>query len=209
MNSRPVFAAALLAVVLLPLSIRAQESRPFQLALVTPAQIFPDETEITGLRLSILYGRNAGMVGADVGLVTHTTGDATAVQWAGVNIVGGDATGWQQSLVNYNKQDFRGLGQAVVNYTAGELTGIHGGVVNYAAGDVSGLHGGVVNVAGGALEGVQWGLYNQSQMTRGFQLGLVNFTRGAGSLLQIGLVNIISGKDRFPVTPIVNWSTGN
>lgn len=209
MKPYTLFVAALFLIGLLPVSLEAQESRPFQLALVTPAQIFPADTEITGLRLSILYGRNAGMVGADVGLVAHTTGDATAVQWAGVNIVGGDATGWQQSLVNYNKQDFRGLGQAVVNYTAGELTGIHGGVVNYAAGDVSGFQGGVVNVAGGALEGAQWGLYNQSQMTRGFQLGLVNFTRGAGSLLQIGLVNIISGKERFPVTPIVNWSTGS
>lgn len=51
------------------------QNKPVQLALVTPIQIFPEDNSITGVRLNLLYGRNASVTGLDLGLVNHTTTD--------------------------------------------------------------------------------------------------------------------------------------
>lgn len=167
------------------------ETRPVQVSLLSPVQIFPPETGITGVRLSLLYGRNAAMTGLDVGLTTHTTGDAAAFQWGAVHVMEGDFTGWQQGLINYDQGAFTGLGE---------------GLVNYAVGEVKGIQFGGVNVAGSAFEGLQAGVYNQAATSRGLQIGIVNYTARAGSVFQLGLVNIISSKERLPVLPVVNWS---
>lgn len=53
--------------------VQAEETRPIQLSLVTPIQIFSEDYGITGVRLNLLYGRNATVTGLDLGLVNHTT----------------------------------------------------------------------------------------------------------------------------------------
>ena len=50
-----------------------QQRRAIQLALWEPVQIFPEEDEIAGIRLNLLYGSIRSMIGVDVGLVNRTT----------------------------------------------------------------------------------------------------------------------------------------
>ncbi|MEE9190239.1 MAG: hypothetical protein V3U16_05670, partial [Candidatus Neomarinimicrobiota bacterium] len=49
------------------------QSKPFQIALVNPAQLHPEEISISGLRWNIIYGKNASVTGIDVGFINHTT----------------------------------------------------------------------------------------------------------------------------------------
>jgi len=189
----PTHATALafapLSALLAAAPTSAQE-RPIQLSLFSPIQAVPEEAGISGARLSILYGRNASMTGVDLGLVTHTTGAVTALQWGAVHLVEEEFTGWQTGFVNVD----------------GSFTGFGQGAVNLSHGEVKGLQFGAANIGQSTLRGAQVGVYNQAATTRGLQLGIVNFTQGTGSVVQVGLVNIIAGKDRFPILPIVNWS---
>ena len=80
-------------VVSAPLTARAQ-SKPIQLSLLTPVQIFPEQTPIAGLRLNVLYGRNVSVQGLDVGLVNHTTtGHFKGVQFGIVGMADSDFDG--------------------------------------------------------------------------------------------------------------------
>ena len=95
---------------------RADE-QPIQLALVTPIQIFPEEDRITGLRLNLLYGRNASVTGVDLGLVNHCTeGVSMGFQHGLVSIVEADFVGWQNSFVNVTRGDFEGFQWGFMNY---------------------------------------------------------------------------------------------
>ena len=74
-----VFALCVFIVTSTPVLAK---NRPIQLALVTPIQIFPESDSITGIRLNLLYGRNASVTGLDVGLVNHTsTGKFKGLQY--------------------------------------------------------------------------------------------------------------------------------
>jgi hypothetical protein len=167
----------LLLLVLTPLALRGQS--PVQLSLFPPLQLVDEAESIAGVRLG-LYGKNAGMEGFDLGVITHTTGDALALQIALVNVVQGDAAGAQVGW---------GLGFAIANVVEGELTGFQAGLYNGAQ-SARTLQLGVIN--------------NVAGRTAGLQLGLVNVTDDMNGF-QVGLVNIIRSKDRFPVLPIVNW----
>ncbi len=121
------------------------ETRPIQLALVTPVQIFPESYSINGLRISLLYGRNANVSGLDIGLVTHTTsGKSMGVNWGGVNLTDANFTGLQVGWVNYCKGDFEGLQYGFFNH-AEYANGLQLGFVNHA-GRLKGLQIGLVNI---------------------------------------------------------------
>ena len=125
--------------------ITAQE-KPVQLALFNPIQIFDENTSITGLRISLLYGKNATVSGLDWGLVNHmTSGVSKGVQFGLVGLVEADYTGWQDNGVNITKGKFEGLQWGIVNY-AGTISGVQIGLVNYAANMTKGLQIGLVNI---------------------------------------------------------------
>ena len=175
MRSR--YLVALLALLAAPAAARAQA--PIQIAFFPPAQLVPEDQAVSGFRLSV-YGRNAAMSGLDLGLVTHTTGNASALQVAVVTVVEGDFLGVQLGW---------GLGGALANITLGHMQGFQLGLYNGA----------------GSAEGMQWGLVNNTEgRMQGFQLSLVNIAEDFYGV-QVGLVNIIRSKDRFPVLPLVNW----
>jgi hypothetical protein len=157
----------------------AQAQAPIQLALFPPVQLVPETEAVSGVRLS-LYGKNTEMTGADLGAVTHTTGDATALQMALVNVVEGDVTGVQVGWM---------LGAAIANVTRGTVRGFQWGLYN-GSGDTEAFQLGLLNNAAGRAAGLQFGLVNVANDMYG---------------LQVGLINIIRSKDRFPVLPIVNW----
>ncbi len=173
-----LLAAAALAT-LLPQGALAQS--PIQISLLPPVQIVPEDESVSGIRLGV-YARNRNMTGLDWGVVTHTTGDATALQIAAVNWVEGDFSGLQLGW---------GLGGSLANIVGGHMQGLQVGIYN--------------GVATG--QGFQWGLVNQaSERMQGFQLSLVNIAEDFEGL-QIGLINIIRSKERFPVLPLVNWKS--
>ena len=47
-----------------------------QLSLFPPAQIFNESYDVSGLRLSLIYGRNQNVRGLDLGLVNEAKGEA-------------------------------------------------------------------------------------------------------------------------------------
>ncbi|UCC26768.1 MAG: hypothetical protein JSU98_06585 [Gemmatimonadales bacterium] len=163
-----------------PLAVHGQA--PVQISLFPPAQLVSEDEEISGFRLS-LYGRNAGMTGLDLGLVTHTTGDATALQIGAVNIVEGDFTGVQAGWA----------GGSLANITRGQMKGLQFALYNGA----------------GSGQGLQWGFVNNTEgRMEGLQISFVNIANDLHGV-QVGLINIIRSKDRFPVLPIVNWKFDN
>lgn len=133
-----------LTCILATVSVHAQ-TRPVQVSLVTPIQIFPEKYTITGVRLNLLYGRNVAVQGIDIGLVNHTTtGQFQGVQWGLVGLTDADFTGWQDCAVNVVQVRCEGLQWGLVNY-AGNMSGLQLGFVNYAR-KMKGLQIGLVNI---------------------------------------------------------------
>lgn len=140
------FRISLLASVLLalvPAAASAQDS-PVQLALFDPVQIVPAGESISGLRLSLLYGRNLNMKGFDWGLVTRTTGNLTGVQWGLVGMVDGDAKGWQYNLVSLTNGSFTGLQMGGYS-SAGYINGLQFSLINNT-GTIKGIQLGLINI---------------------------------------------------------------
>ena len=207
-----VFAAGLFAAV-----AAFAESTPVMFSLFTPVQAPSRAYDVTGFRLSLLYGDCKNFTGLDIGVVDHTGGDFTGIQIGGVNVVDDRLRGGQLGLVNWVSNDARewdrqsiGGQLGIFNY-AGLLCGYQGGAVNVCGDKFTGLQSGFVNISGdmcgvqcgGAFFGLI-GVNVASGKVRGCQIGLVNYAEEMESGLQIGLVNVISRNGWLPVLPIVN-----
>lgn len=145
MKSAALLLLAAIVLIAFTPTAHARESKPIQLSLLAPVQLFPESTPITGLRLNLLYGRNTSVTGIDLGLVNHTTtGKFVGVQWGLVGIVDTDFLGWQNNWVNVTKRDFEGFQWGLVN-VVGNGNGFMLGFVNYAK-TMKGLQIGLVNV---------------------------------------------------------------
>ncbi len=135
------------------------QSKPIQLALVSPIQIFKPESPIAGIRINLIYGKNVSVTGLDWGLVNHTTsGISTGIQWGIVNLNDNHFTGWQD------------------------------GAVNITGGNAEGLQTGLVNTANYA-SGVQFGIVNYARSMKGLQIGLVNIIRQGGAFPVFPIIN--------------------
>jgi hypothetical protein len=159
--TRKIITAVFIGVIALsafPTSVMAQ-SRPIQLALVNPIQLFPESNSIIGIRVSLIYGRNTSVSGIDWGLITHTTsGTSMGVQWSFVGLADANFTGWQNGFVNVVKGDFQGLQWGFVNHA------------NYA-------------------NGLQVGFVNYAQKLKGLQIGFVNIIKQGGQFPVFPIVN--------------------
>ena len=141
-----LFALAVGSFLILSADKTAAQDKPVQLALFNPIQIFDENTSITGLRINLLYGKNASVTGLDWGLVNHmTSGVSKGVQFGLVGIVEADYMGWQDNGINITKGKFEGLQWGVVNY-AGTISGVQLGLINYAANMTKGLQIGLINI---------------------------------------------------------------
>lgn len=162
------------------------QKRPIQLSLVHPVQIFPKEDTIAGVRIDLIYGRNAAVYGLDVGIVNHTTEISKGFMWGAVGIA----------------EEFRGWQNGYVNIAKGRFEGFQSGIVNVSQ-DFAGFQDAWVFNHAKRMGGFQAGLVNYAGTMKGFQLGLVNY---AGTLkgLQIGLANIIAKDGMLPFFPIFN-----
>ena len=206
----------IIAVVgMLAAGVLIADTTPIMVSLVTPVQMPSSEYDVTGLRLSLIYGDCEEFTGLDIGIVDHTGLDFTGLVIGGVNIADGRVYGGQLGLINWNghhdsKWERRSIGAQL-------------GFFNYAA-TFCGLQDGIVNVAGRSFTGLQYGFLNSTRdltglqcgdcfllgvnmasgSMRGCQIGLVNYAEWVDGGLQIGLVNIISENGWLPVLPIVN-----
>jgi len=131
---------------------------PFLFSLITPTQVPPEDWEIRGLGINLIYGRSQAFYGLEVGLVNHVKGGMKGLQVGGIaNIIDGPSMSFQAGLVNTVR---------------GTLSGLQVGVVNYAY-RASLAQFGVFNGAE-HVDGLQLGLINVTQTMFGAQIGLVN-----------------------------------
>ena len=145
-----------------------------QLALVVPAQIFPESFAVSGLRLNLIYGRNRALRGLDLGLFNEVTERVEGFQ-LGVGNLAGDLTGLQLGFFNSAASSEAGCCQL--------------GVVNMLQGNES--------------QGAMLGLFNMAGTMRGFQFGLINVCTTLDGC-QLGVINIISQSDALIFCPIFN-----
>jgi len=147
------------------------EAKPIQIALFHPAQIFPAETSVRGLRLNLIYGKNRGVTGVDLGIANHVTGSAWGFQWGIVGLVDESFRGWQDNYVNVSREFF-GFQSGLYNQAdSGE--GIQFGFINNTA----------------SMSGFQLALVNYTRRMHGLQVGLVNIISEKESLPILPIVN--------------------
>ena len=150
----------LIAVLLLVLPVASNaQSKPINIALVNPIQIFPENIPISGLRINFLYGKNISMTGLDWGLVNDVgTGGFTGLQFGAVNLCDGNFGGLQGGFVNINKKTVEGFQYGWYN-------------------------------SGDYVNGLQLGLVNSAQTMKGLQIGLINMIKTGGQFPIFPIVN--------------------
>ncbi|MDQ2069593.1 LA_2272 family surface repeat-containing protein [Natronospira bacteriovora] len=181
--------AGLLLMLLLAAPASHADDSPIGISLFTPIQ-FPDSHQsITGVRLSLIYGRHHDLKGADLG-----------------NLI-------SPISINHLTGELRGAQFGLVNWVEGDVYGAQFALLNRGGNNSNGFQGGLINISGGTGHFLgQWGMVNVNQgHHRGFQLGIVNYAQRLQGL-QIGLLNIrsepsMSMPDASPVVfPIVAWA---
>jgi hypothetical protein len=159
-------------------SLRADT--PIQLSLTPNIALYPRDTMVKGLSLSI-WGENPQQ-GVSIGFVNGSTGDSAGLSWGLVNYAE-SYTGVQLGWVNVSTEHFVGLQDAYVNFAQGTFKGLQYGLVNISE-DTTGL---------------QLGVVNYSEKLHGVQIGLVNVAMNNPAFTEF--------PDKLsPAFPIFNWS---
>ena len=138
------------------------ETTPVMVSLVTPVQAPSRQYDVTGLRLSLIYGECQDFTGLDIGVIDNTRKDFTGLAIGGINCVGDRLYGAQAGLVNWNDN----------GETAWERrsVGAQVGILNYAD-TFCGLQDGFVNISGASFMGLQSSLVNVAHDMYGLQCG--------------------------------------
>jgi len=214
----------------------AKGTKPVQLAIWSPVQLFSDSDSIKGLRLNLLYTENKDVCGVNLGMgLARTNGDLKGISLGAVNWTAGSAYGFKAGLLNYTGKRSAGLDIGMVNIAQGGAKGIQLGIVNWEEGLFHGWQCGAINEVNGPFVGFQCGLFNyaaemsglqlgflnttHSGTMAGFQCGLINYAAEMSGLqlgifntthslngLQIGLANYNGNKDPMVFMFIANWS---
>ncbi len=136
---------AVFMLVLTVQNVSMAQSKPINIALVTPIQIFPEDNSIAGVRWNIIYGKNSSMVGLDIGLANHIgDGGFKGLQWGVVNLDDGNVGGLQAGFVNITRKNVEGAQLGWYN-SADYVNGLQFGLVN-SAGSMKGLQIGIINI---------------------------------------------------------------
>jgi len=165
---------ALVAVFSLPAYSDDAYSR-CSVSLWSPIQIAPEESDVRGFRLNLLYGENRQVHGLDLGVVNVSTMGLTGVQMGGLNWDHGEMYGLQFGVDNV----FQGTADSGSSARAAANSGAHGvqlGGLNivFPEGQLTGAQIGVINIAK-HMEGLQLGVINIAEQMRGVQIGALNF----------------------------------
>ena len=163
------------AVCLMMAGALFADTTPVMVSLVTPVQAPAYDYDVTGFRLSLIYGHCQEFAGLDIGIVDYTARDFTGVAIGGANIVGDRLRGGQLGAVNWNSN-------GAMDWER-RSAGAQLGLVNYADTFI-GLQDGFVNVANGTFMGLQTSFLNCAHDVYGLQ---------CGGYFLLG-VNVASGK---------------
>lgn len=162
---------AILVVLLVCLASPAWADVPFQFA--APNLRAPDDPNVSGIRFSVLRGRNDSVRGVDFGLISMSeTANLTGFSAVlGVGKLNGNLSGLATGVANIHAGRDRGVNAAFFNQIhtleAGANIGFLNVVENYSMVDLGGL-----NVSDSST--VQLGFINVTQRIKGVQLGFLN-----------------------------------
>ena len=123
-------------------ALAESQTKPIQLSIFDPIQIFNSDTSIHGFRFNLIYGFNRDVSGLDLGFANRAKGDMNGLQWGAINIVEGNATSFQWGLFNTSRK-IKGFQLGVINHSEA-MRGLQLGVIN-TTGDLYGLQIGVLN----------------------------------------------------------------
>jgi len=167
--------ALLVALGLVLLASSAYAQAGFQLAL--PNVQLPPSQDVSGLRLSIIHGKNRSQRGLDLGLLSmsETANLSGLALIAGISRVTGDMSGGAAiSLVNWHDGRDSGFNGAFINLLNDTPDTFNLGFVNIAERG-TGFDLGGVNVSRHST--VQLGFVNVTDEIRSFQFGFLNLAK--------------------------------
>ena len=82
-------------VCLMMAGVLFADTTPVMVSLVTPVQAPSCDYDVTGLRLSFIYGECQKFTGLDIGIADYTRKDFTGIAIGGANFAGGQLYGGQ------------------------------------------------------------------------------------------------------------------
>lgn len=159
----------------------------FQFAV--PGANLPDDPDVSGMRFSLLYGKNQSMSGLDLGLLSmsETSKMSGLAMVAGVHKVTGEMSS--------------GVAFSLMNYHTGMDSGVNGAFVNVLNEAGGAFNTGFFIIAKGATL-VDLGGINISNSSK-VQIGFINVTQELETF-QFGFLNM--AKNGFlPIFPIFNF----
>jgi hypothetical protein len=171
---------------------------PLAVSIVPPVQFPPEDFTITGVRLSLLYGRQRDVYGFDFGVL----GNITNQTFVGTAVSG-------LFNINHGMTDIVGIqAAAVANWSTQKLDvyGVQVALTNIveAESSVNGLQLSLANMSSHTtIRGFQVGVYNVARSVYGFQVGLINVVDNLHGL-QLGLLNF-NHTGLFAVAPVLNF----
>ena len=166
---------------------------PIQAGFFNPGQIFTEETDVQGLRLSLPYTHNEELYGLDVG-IARTAESLTGVQTNFLFNGAQDASAFQAAICMNSSIKAKGLQLSVLNLVEQSFTGLQ--------------LAGLVNTAGAAKGAQIAGIHNRSESIVGIQISsLVNETNDLKGL-QIGALNF-NENGLLPFFPVFNFGWGS
>jgi len=197
----------LLAGLLVIPSTAAAGWIPLQVAVWHPAQLVPDDWDVYGLRMNLLYGKNKNVWGFDLGVANTTEEKVRGIQ-AGLINGPGDLGGISLGGINSTRR-VNGCQAGVFSVAEDRINGVqlsalfnhspvvrglqlHAGVFGNFSEDVAGAQiaaGLTVNQAE-IVRGAQLSVIanNVNQSMKGFQFSFYNFAKIMGGF-QLGIVN--------------------
>jgi len=167
------------------------DSTFLQVSSWNPVQIAPEDIDVFGLRLNLVYGENRDLYGLDLGMINSLTRDMFGVQGGLLNISRRDIIGVQIGLDNI-AGNIPAFGWSQFLSTQEDTPCVYG------------LQLGALNLAypKGMINGAQVGLINVSDRIQGLQIGIINYANDMTGI-QIGLINYNDSAE-FYLTPIIN-----
>jgi hypothetical protein len=182
---RPMFPTFALVLVFFAHDAYAQAA--FQFA--APNFRVPKNSEVSGMRLSVIHGKNQSQRGLDLGLLSMSETSTLS----GLALIGGISrvTGAMEG----------GAAFSLVNWHSGRDSGMNGAFINVVNDTEDAFNLGFVTVAKGGTA-VDLGGFNMSRSSTA-QIGFLTVTDQLKSF-QFGFLNI--AKNGFlPVFPVVNF----
>jgi len=197
----------LLAVLLFIPSAATAGWSPLQVAVWHPAQMVPDDWNIYGLRMNLLYGKNKNVWGFDLGVANTTEGRVRGFQAGlingpgdldGIGVGGINSTrrvnGFQAGVLSVAEERVNGIQLSALFNQAPAVRGLqlHAGIFGNFSEDVVGAQiaaGLTVNQAE-TMRGAQLSIIanNANQSMQGVQFSIYNFAKIMGGV-QFGIVN--------------------